>query len=697
MADALPLKVERLGRRYGRLVGLDRLDLELRAGECVALIGANGSGKSTAVRTIAGLLEPSEGSVRIAGHDPHVEPDGELARAALALVPDSPLLYDDLTVRQHLELVALAHGVAGDGTEERIGALLDRLGLTARADFLPAELSRGMRQKTGWPARSCGRRGCWCSTSRWSGSTRRRRRCSRAAARGQARGHRGAADHAPDALRRRRGRPGAAARRGQGARPRGRGATSACAPSGAAGCPRVSSALAVAGRKRTPVRGIRAWRRGAHPAPGLLKRLEPVYYVFITLAIGGPFVYGTASAALADVATPRAVAVWGPSVALVALLAVVRWGAVQGPVVFSVPDVAQLLGAPLRRAELTLGRLLRGLAIGAAGAAVIGGLALIGVLSGGRSLAVSRAVGFVAGITLLGLLGVALASLVQGSRRWDRASRRAVWPVLAAAVGLVALAGSGTAGAHVALWCGPWGWAIQPATGIAGAWPLALALLAAVAAASAALALARRGVSSTERHMVRAEARGGAVAALYSMNARYARRSLTSVNAGPAAVPRARLRAPRSERWAIAWRDAVAALAVPQRLGEALALAAGGTLVIVLNARHPVAVGAGALAVYVGAARLLEPLRAETDKPGRTRVLLIAPNGARAGRARARPRRGRARRSARRGRGLRDRGRAARARRRRRAARRRWRRRRSCSVRRSAPVAAAACRRACSR
>jgi ABC-2 type transport system ATP-binding protein len=144
----LPLKVERLGRRYGRLVGLDRLDLELRAGECIALIGANGSGKSTAVRTIAGLLEPSEGSVLIDGHDPHSEPDGEQARAALALVPDAPLLYDDLTVRQHLELVSLAHGVA-DGAQERIPALLDRLGLTARADFLPAELSRGMRQKTG--------------------------------------------------------------------------------------------------------------------------------------------------------------------------------------------------------------------------------------------------------------------------------------------------------------------------------------------------------------------------------------------------------------------------------------------------------------------------------------------------------------------------------------------------------------------
>ena len=129
-------------------MGLHGLDLELTDGECVALIGANGSGKSTAVRTIAGLLAPSEGSVRIAGRDPHVEPDAQAARAALALVPDTPMLYEDLTVRQHLELVALAHGVADDGAPERIDALLERLDLTARAGFLPAELSRGMRQKT---------------------------------------------------------------------------------------------------------------------------------------------------------------------------------------------------------------------------------------------------------------------------------------------------------------------------------------------------------------------------------------------------------------------------------------------------------------------------------------------------------------------------------------------------------------------
>ena len=138
-----PLEVTGLRRAYGRLVALAGLDLTVAAGECVALVGANGSGKSTAVRAIAGLLEPSAGTVRVCGHDPHREPDAEAARAALALVPDTPLLYDDLTVRQHLELVTLSHGSDGP-----IDEWLDRLGLAARADFLPRELSRGMRQKT---------------------------------------------------------------------------------------------------------------------------------------------------------------------------------------------------------------------------------------------------------------------------------------------------------------------------------------------------------------------------------------------------------------------------------------------------------------------------------------------------------------------------------------------------------------------
>ena len=143
-----PLEISGLSRSYGRLLALAELSLTIAAGECVALLGANGSGKSTAVRTISGLLEPSAGTVRVAGWDPHREPDGEQARTALALVPDSPLLYDDLTVEQHLELVTVTQGVGGDDIDARIASLLALLGLSARADFLPRELSRGMRQKT---------------------------------------------------------------------------------------------------------------------------------------------------------------------------------------------------------------------------------------------------------------------------------------------------------------------------------------------------------------------------------------------------------------------------------------------------------------------------------------------------------------------------------------------------------------------
>jgi ABC-type multidrug transport system ATPase subunit len=140
-----PLRTEGLGHAYGRLEALRDLSLTVRPGECVALIGANGSGKSTAVRTIAGLLEPTAGTVRVCGLDPHAEPQAEEARSWLALVPDNPLLYPDLTVAEHLDLVALAHGVADP--RPRIEELLERLELGNRRDFRPGELSRGMRQK----------------------------------------------------------------------------------------------------------------------------------------------------------------------------------------------------------------------------------------------------------------------------------------------------------------------------------------------------------------------------------------------------------------------------------------------------------------------------------------------------------------------------------------------------------------------
>jgi ABC-2 type transport system ATP-binding protein len=143
MAKPPVLQLRGVRKTYGELVAVDLLDLEVRPGDCVALIGHNGSGKTTTLRLVAGLLEPTGGEVMVAGDNLRLD----RSRAALSFVPDSPLLYPDLTVREHLELVGLAHGV-GDGLDGRIADLLELLDLATRADFLPGQLSRGMRQKT---------------------------------------------------------------------------------------------------------------------------------------------------------------------------------------------------------------------------------------------------------------------------------------------------------------------------------------------------------------------------------------------------------------------------------------------------------------------------------------------------------------------------------------------------------------------
>lgn len=132
-----------LAKDYGDLVALQPLELLILAGQAVAVVGHNGSGKSTLLKLVSGLLDPSSGSVTVDGH-PAGSPD---ARAAASYVPDEPVLYDDLSVREHLRYVSALHGapVADDDLDELVG----RLGLTDRADDLPARFSRGLRQKAG--------------------------------------------------------------------------------------------------------------------------------------------------------------------------------------------------------------------------------------------------------------------------------------------------------------------------------------------------------------------------------------------------------------------------------------------------------------------------------------------------------------------------------------------------------------------
>jgi ABC-2 type transport system ATP-binding protein len=142
------LETYELSRYYNQVAALESLTLTIAAGECVALMGPNGSGKTTAGELICGLQEPTDGWVRIAGYSMDHEQEAVAARKYLSYVPDNPYLYQDLTVADHLRLVATAHGVDGEDLDQRINRLLRSLGLENRADFFPAQLSRGMRQKT---------------------------------------------------------------------------------------------------------------------------------------------------------------------------------------------------------------------------------------------------------------------------------------------------------------------------------------------------------------------------------------------------------------------------------------------------------------------------------------------------------------------------------------------------------------------
>ncbi len=136
------LETDGLAKQYGEVDALLPLDLSVDAGERVALIGHNGSGKTTLLRLVAGLLDATEGTATVAGH-----PAGSLeARACTSYLADEPVLYDDLSVREHLDYLGRLHGTDGYGDDEE--QLVAALGLAERVDDLPARFSRGLRQKT---------------------------------------------------------------------------------------------------------------------------------------------------------------------------------------------------------------------------------------------------------------------------------------------------------------------------------------------------------------------------------------------------------------------------------------------------------------------------------------------------------------------------------------------------------------------
>ena len=139
------LSIRSVTKRFGRLVAVDALSLEVAAGTVHAFLGPNGAGKTTTIRMCTGLLQPDAGTISVDGHD--VVDDGVAARAALAYVPDEPYLYDRLTGREFLDFTGRVYGLERAVYERRLGAVRERFSLDGFLDQLAEGYSHGMRQR----------------------------------------------------------------------------------------------------------------------------------------------------------------------------------------------------------------------------------------------------------------------------------------------------------------------------------------------------------------------------------------------------------------------------------------------------------------------------------------------------------------------------------------------------------------------
>ena len=145
MPDAL-IQVRNLGKRYGDKVAVKDVSFDVQSGEVFGFLGPNGAGKTTTIKMIVGLLQPTSGSVRVAGHDVQAEPMA--AKASSGYVPDTPNLYAKLSAHELLRFVADLYSLDRGHAARRIDELLRLFDLAAAADDTIDSYSHGMQQKT---------------------------------------------------------------------------------------------------------------------------------------------------------------------------------------------------------------------------------------------------------------------------------------------------------------------------------------------------------------------------------------------------------------------------------------------------------------------------------------------------------------------------------------------------------------------
>jgi heme exporter protein A len=137
------IEVHHLIKRFGLKTVLRRLDFRVQPGEFVALLGPNGSGKTTFLRILASLSRPTAGEVRVAGY--RLPAQAAAVRRRLGVVSHLPLLYGDLTAEENLQFYGRMYGLTN--LNPRVSAVLELVGLSARRRDLVRTFSRGMQQR----------------------------------------------------------------------------------------------------------------------------------------------------------------------------------------------------------------------------------------------------------------------------------------------------------------------------------------------------------------------------------------------------------------------------------------------------------------------------------------------------------------------------------------------------------------------
>ena len=139
------IRVHGLTRRFGGFTAVRAISFEVARGEVFGFLGANGAGKTTAIKMLTGLLLPTSGDARVAGFDVYRET--ESIRRHIGYMSQRFSLYEDLTVRENIELYGGIYGLSDERIAARSADLIERLGLREARDTLVASIPLGWKQK----------------------------------------------------------------------------------------------------------------------------------------------------------------------------------------------------------------------------------------------------------------------------------------------------------------------------------------------------------------------------------------------------------------------------------------------------------------------------------------------------------------------------------------------------------------------